>query len=165
MQVDTRFIIRFYSPIITIGGGTIENNKAIYGGGVALNNSWINPITNWKVIGNKAYQAKSGSGNGGIGGGIYLDNGKDKPTMNISDGSNKIYNNTAVGHGADICLTDNTSSIKLPNAANMGATYLDSGIYIDGWYNDDNPRYTPSESGVPVKVDGAEPLKGALSLV
>ena len=47
----------------------------------------------------------------------------------------------------------------------MGATYLDSGIYIDGWYNDDNPRYTPSESGVPVKVDGAEPLKGALSLV
>ena len=84
--------------------------------------------------------------------------------MNASDGSNRIYNNTADGHGADICL-DGSSAIKLPNAANMGATYLDSGIYIDGWYNDDNPRYTPSESGVPVKVDGAEPLKGALSLV
>ena len=153
-----------YHSTITIGGGTIKNNKAIYGGGVALNNSWINPITNWTVIGNEAYKTKSGN-NGGIGGGIYLDNEKDKPTMDISNGLNKIYNNTAVGHGADICLDGRTSSIKLPDAANMGATYLDSGIYIDGWYNDDNPRYTPSESGVPVKVDGAEPLKGALSLV
>ena len=138
-----------YSSTITISGGTIENNKAIYGGGVALNNSWINPITNWKVIGNEAYKTKSGSGNGGIGGGIYLDNGKDV-LMDISDGSNKIYNNQAKGHGADICLDGSTSSIALPDAANMGATYLDSGINIDGWYND-NPRYEPSESGEPVK--------------
>ena len=136
-----------YSSTITISGGTIKNNKAIYGGGVALNNSWINPITNWKVIGNEAYKTKSG--NGGIGGGIYLDNGKDV-LMDISDGSNKIYNNTAERHGADICLDGKTSSIKLPIAANMGATYLDSGINIDGWYND-NPRYEPSESGEPVK--------------
>ncbi len=138
-----------YSSTITISGGTIENNKAIYGGGVALNNSWINPITNWKVIGNEAYKTKSGSGNGGIGGGIYLDNGKDV-LMDISDGSNKIYNNQAKGHGADICLDGSTSSIALPDAANMGATYLDSGINIDGWYND-NPRYEPSESGERVK--------------
>ena len=137
-----------YSSTITISGGTIENNKAIYGGGVALNNSWINPITNWKVIGNEAYQTKIG--NGGIGGGIYLDNGKDKPTMDISNGLNKIYNNTADRHGADICLDGKTSSIALPDAANMGATYLDSGINIDGWYND-NPRYEPSESGERVK--------------
>ena len=150
-----------YNSIITIGGGTIENNKAIYGGGVALNNSWINPITNWKVIGNKAYQAKSGSGNGGIGGGIYLDNGKDKPTMNISDGSNKIYNNTAVGHGADICL-EIGASIKLPIAANMGATFGNSGIKIDGWYND-NPRYTPSKDVDPVDV--SETLTNPRSLV
>ena len=138
-----------YNSIITIGGGTIEKNRAIYGGGVALNNSWINPITNWKVIGNEAYQTKSGN-NGGIGGGIYLDNEKDKPTMDISNGLNKIYNNTAVGHGADICLDGRTSSIALPDAANMGATYLDSGINIDGWYND-KPRYEPSESGERVK--------------
>ena len=133
-----------YNSIITIGGGTIENNKATYGGGVALNNSWINPITNWKVIGNKAYQTKSG--NGGIGGGIYLDS----VSMNVSDGSNRIYNNQAERHGADICLDGSTSSIALPDAANMGATYLDSGINIDGWYND-NPRYEPSESGERVK--------------
>ncbi len=150
-----------YNSIITIGGGTIENNKAIYGGGVALNNSWINPITNWKVIGNEAYQTKSGSGNGGIGGGIYLDNGKDKPTMNISDGSNKIYNNTAVGHGADICL-EIGASIKLPIAANMGATFGNSGIKIDGWYND-NPRYTPSKDVDPVDV--SETLTNPRSLV
>ena len=150
-----------YNSIITIGGGTIENNKAIYGGGVALNNSWINPITNWKVIGNKAYQAKSGSGNGGIGGGIYLDNGKDKPTMNISDGSNKIYNNTAVGHGADICL-EKGASIKLPIAANMGATFGDSGIKIDNWYND-KPRYEPSKDVDPVDV--SETLTNPRSLV
>ena len=137
-----------YNSIITIGGGTIEKNRAIYGGGVALNNSWINPITNWTVIGNEAYQTKSG--NGGIGGGIYLDNGKDMPTMDISNGLNKIYNNTAVGHGADICLDGRTSSIALPDAAGMGATFRDSGINIDGWYND-NPRYEPSESGEPVK--------------
>ena len=133
-----------YSSTITISGGTIKNNKAIYGGGVALNNSWINPITNWKVIGNKAYKTKSG--NGGIGGGIYLDS----VSMVVSDGSNRIYNNQAERHGADICLDGSTSSIALPDAANMGATYLDSGINIDGWYND-NPRYEPSESGERVK--------------
>ena len=133
-----------YSSTITISGGTIKNNKAIYGGGVALNNSWINPITNWKVIGNEAYKTKRG--NGGIGGGIYLDS----VSMVVSDGSNRIYNNQAKGHGADICLDGSTSSIALPDAANMGATYLDSGINIDGWYND-NPRYEPSESGERVK--------------
>ena len=85
--------------------------------------------------------------------------------MDVSAGSNRIYNNTADGQGADIFLLNDSSTIKLPNAANMGAKYHDSGINIDGWYKDDNPRYTPSESGVPVNVDGAEPLKGALSLV
>ena len=141
---------------IKITGGRIENNKAAHGGGVALVGvtTFEKPITNWTVIGNEAYAT------GGVGGGIKLENG----SMDVSDGLNRIYNNTADGHGADICL-DGSSTIKLPNAANMGAKYLDSGIYIDGWYNDDNPRYTPSESGVPVKVDGAEPLKGALSLV
>ena len=147
---------------LTISGGTIKGNKAAYGGGVALVKSKVKveePITNWTVVDNEAY--KTDTGRGYIGGGIYLENG----SMDVSNGSNKIYNNTADGHGADICLTDATSSIKLPIAANMGAKYLDSGIYIDGWYNDDNPRYKPSESGVPVKVDGAEPLKGGLSLV
>ena len=147
---------------IKITGGRIENNKAALGGGVALigKTTFEKPITNWTVIGNEAYAT------GGVGGGIKLENGsKDNVLMDVSAGSNKIYNNTADGHGADICLTDDTSSIKLPNAAGMGATYLKSGINIDGWYNDDNPRYTPSESGVPVKVDGAEPLKGGLSLV
>ena len=133
-----------YNSTITISGGTIENNKATYGGGVALNSSTIIAITNWKVIGNEAYQTKIG--NGGIGGGIYLDS----VSMVVSDGSNRIYNNQAKGHGADICLDGSTSSIALPDAANMGATYLDSGINIDGWYND-NPRYEPSESGERVK--------------
>ena len=145
---------------LTISGGRIENNKAAYGGGVALRDSKVkkeDPITNWTVVGNKAY--KTDTGMGYIGGGIYLENG----SMDVSDGSNRIYNNTADGHGADICLTDDTSSIKLPNAANMGATYLDSGIYIDGWYNDDNPRYTPSENGQAVKVN--KWLNGGLSLV
>ena len=129
-----------YHSTITIGGGTIKNNKAIYGGGVALNNSWINPITNWKVIGNEAYKTKSG--NGGIGGGIYLDS----VSMVVSDGSNRIYNNTADRHGADICL-EKGASITLPDAAGMGATYRDSGINIDGWYKD-----KPPESGQPVKA-------------
>ena len=139
-----------YSSTITISGGTIENNKATYGGGVALNSvtKFEKPITNWKVIGNEAYKTKSGN-NGGIGGGIYLDNGKDV-LMDISDGSNRIYNNQAKGHGADICLDGSTSSIKLPDAAGMGATYLDSGINIDGWYND-KPPYTPSKDGEAVK--------------
>ena len=145
---------------LTISGGTIKGNKAAYGGGVALRDSRVKeeePITNWTVVDNKAYKTKTGTGY--VGGGIYLENG----SMNASAGSNKIYNNTADGHGADICL-DGSSTIKLPNAANMGATYRDSGIKIDNWYND-KPPYTPSESGQPVKVDGEEPLKGALSLV
>ena len=148
---------------IKITGGRIENNKAAHGGGVALvgKTTFEKPITNWTVIGNEAYQTKSGSGNGGIGGGIYLDNGKDV-LMDISDGSNKIYNNQAKGHGADICLDGSTSSIALPDAANMGATFGDSGINIDGWYND-NPPYTPSENGVGVDVSGE--LTGGLSLV
>ena len=132
-----------YKSTITISRGTIENNKATYGGGVALNSSTINPITSWTVIGNEAYKTKRG--NGGIGGGIYLDS----VSMNVSAGSNRIYNNTADGHGADICL-EKGASITLPDAAGMGATYRDSGINIDGWYND-KPPYTPSESGQAVK--------------
>ena len=145
-----------YSSTITISGGTIENNKATYGGGVALNNSTVNPITNWTVIGNEAYKTNSGSGNGGIGGGIYLDS----VSMVVSDGSNRIYNNQAKGHGADICL-EKGASITLPDAAGMGATYLNSGINIDNWYND-NPRHNPSKNG---KVDAGVELKGKQSLV
>ena len=133
-----------YKSTITISRGTIENNKATYGGGVALNSSKIKAITNWTVSGNKAY--KTDRGNGGIGGGIYLDN----VSMNVSAGSNRIYNNQAEGHGADICLDGRTSSITLPDAAGMGVKYRDSGINIDGWYND-KPPYTPSESGQAVK--------------
>ena len=142
---------------LTISGGTIKGNKAAYGGGVALRDSRVKeeePITNWTVVDNKAYKTKTGTGY--VGGGIYLENG----SMNASAGSNKIYNNTADGHGADICL-DGSSTIKLPNAAGMGAKYHDSGIKIDNWYND-NPRYTPSENGEVVGA-GVE-LKGGLSL-
>ena len=158
-----------YSSTITISGGTIKNNKAIYGGGVALNSvtKFEKPITNWTVIGNEAYKTKSGSGNGGIGGGIYLDNGKDV-LMDISDGSNKIYNNQAKGHGADICLDGRTSSIKLPIAANMGAKYHDSGINIDNWYKDDNPRYTPSKDGKPVEnlhLSGKQSLVASYTVI
>ena len=144
---------------LNISGGTIKGNKAAHGGGVALVGvtTFEKPITNWTVVGNEAYET------GGIGGGIKLENGsKDNVLMDVSDGSNKIYNNTADGHGADICLTDDTSSIKLPNAANMNVPYHNSGINIDNWYND-NPRYTPSEKGVVVEANKL--LNGALSLV
>ena len=144
-----------YKSTITISRGTIENNKATYGGGVALSDSTINPITNWTVIGNEAYKTKRG--NGGIGGGIYLDS----VSMNVSAGSNRIYNNQAEGHGADICL-EKGASIKLPIAANMGATFGDSGINIDGWYND-KPPYKPSKDVNPVDV--SETLTGKQSLV
>ncbi len=139
---------------IKITGGRIENNKAALGGGVALigDTTFEKPITNWTVIGNEAYAT------GGVGGGIKLENG----SMDVSDGSNRIYNNTADGHGADICLEGGASSIKLPNAANMGAKYHDSGINIDNWYND-NPRYTPSENGQVVEANKL--LNGGLSLV
>ena len=93
---------------LTISGGTIKGNKAAYGGGVALRDSRVKeeePITNWTVVDNKAYKTKTGTGY--VGGGIYLENG----SMNASAGSNKIYNNTADGHGADICL-DGSSTIK-----------------------------------------------------
>ena len=139
---------------IKITGGRIENNKAAHGGGVALigKTTFEKPITNWTVIGNEAYAT------GGVGGGIKLENG----SMDVSAGSNRIYNNTAGGQGADVFLYNGNTSIKLPNAANMNATYRDSGIEIDGWYND-NPRYTPSENGVGVDVSGE--LTGGLSLV
>ena len=135
---------------LNISGGTIENNRAAYGGGVALIGSTINPITHWTVDGNKADNT---------GGGIYLEN----VLMDVSDGSNHIYNNTADGHGADIFLYNGSSAIRLPNAADMNVPYHNSGINIDGWYKDDNPRYTPSESGEVVGA-GVE-LKGGLSLV
>ena len=139
---------------IKITGGRIENNKAAHGGGVALigDTTFEDSITNWTVIGNEAYAT------GGVGGGIKLENG----SMDVSAGSNRIYNNTAGGQGADIFLLG-SSTIKLPNAANMGAKYHDSGINIDGWYKDDNPRYTPSESGQVVEANKL--LNGGLSLV
>ena len=139
---------------LKITGGRIENNKAAHGGGVALvgKTTFEKPITNWTVIGNEAYAT------GGVGGGIKFENG----SMDVSAGSNRIYNNTAGGQGADIFLLNDSSTIKLPNAANMNATYRDSGIEIDGWYNN-NPPYTPSENGVGVDVSGE--LTGELSLV
>ena len=141
------------NSIITISGGTIENNEAARGGGVALTNSTVTdeePIRNWMVVGNKAYKT---------GGGIWLG---EKVEWDISDRTKQIYNNQAIEQGADIFLEGGTSAIKLPNAANMGAKYHDSGINIDNWYND-NPRYTPSESGQVVEANKL--LNGGLSLV
>jgi len=138
---------------ITISGGTIENNEAARGGGVALTDSTVTdeqPIRNWMVVGNKAYKT---------GGGIWLG---EKVEWDISDRTKQIYNNQAIEQGADIFLEGGTSAIKLPNAANMGAKYHDSGIYIDGWYKDDNPRYRPSKDGKPVEN---LQLSGPLSLV
>lgn len=139
---------------ITISGGTIENNEAAHGGGVALTDSTVKkdekPIRNWTVVGNKAYKT---------GGGIWLG---EKVEWDISDRTKQIYNNQAIEQGADIFLEGGTSAIKLPNAANMGAKYHDSGINIDNWYND-NPRYTPSESGQVVEANKL--LNGGLSLV
>lgn len=146
-----------YNSTIKITGGTIENNKAAYGGGVALIGvtKFEKPITNWTVIGNEAYET---GGTGGVGGGIHLENG----SMDVSDGSNRIYNNKADRHGADIFLWNENAKIELPIAANMNVNYHDSGIKIDNWYND-NPRYTPSESGAVVEANKL--LNGALSLV
>ena len=141
---------------LNISGGTIENNRAAYGGGVALIGSTINPITHWTVDGNKADNT---------GGGIYLEN----VLMDVSDGSNHIYNNTADGHGADIFLYNGSSAIRLPNAADMNVPYHNSGINIDGWYKDDNPRYKPSEDGkavdAGVELNGGTPDGRGLSLV
>ena len=140
---------------ITISGGTIENNEAARGGGVALTDSTVKkdekPIRNWTVVGNKAYKT---------GGGIWLG---EKVEWDISDRTKQIYNNQAIEQGADIFLEGGNSAITLPDAANMGATYRDSGINIDGWYKDDNPRYTPSESGQVVEANKL--LNGGLSLV
>ena len=137
--------------ILTISGGTIENNEAAHGGGVALTNSKMTvtkPIRNWMVDGNKAYKT---------GGGIWLGEYVD---LDISDRTNRIYNNHAIEHGADICLERGTSAIKLPIAANM---YHDSSINIDNWYKDDNPRHKPSESGQ--VVEALQQRSGPLSLV
>ncbi len=139
---------------ITISGGTIENNEAAHGGGVALTNSTVTdeqPIRNWTVVGNKAYKT---------GGGIWLG---EKVKWDISDRTKQIYNNQAIEHGADICLEGGNSAITLPDAAGMGATYRDSGMKIDNWYKDDKPRYTPSESGQVVEANKL--LNGGLSLV
>ena len=133
-----------YNSTITISGGTIKGNEAAYGGGVALNSSTIIAITNWTVSGNKAHKTKGR--NGGVGGGIYLD----YVLMNVSAGSNRIYNNQADRHGADIFLDGSNSSITLPDAAGMGVKYPDSGIEIDGWYND-NPPYEPSKDSKAVE--------------
>ena len=139
---------------ITITGGTIKDNEAAHGGGVALTDSTVKkdekPIRNWTVVGNKAYKT---------GGGIWLG---EKVEWDISDRTKQIYNNQAIEQGADIFLEGGTSAIKLPNAANMGVKYHDSGINIDNWYND-NPRYTPSENGQVVKAN--KWLNGGLSLV
>ena len=139
---------------ITISGGTIENNEAARGGGVALTDSTVKkdekPIRNWMVVGTKAYKT---------GGGIWLG---EKVEWDISDRTKQIYNNQAIEQGADIFLEGGTSAIKLPNAANMGVKYHDSGINIDNWYND-NPRYTPSENGQVVEANKL--LNGGLSLV
>ena len=144
---------------ITISGGTIENNEAARGGGVALTDSTVKkdekPIRNWTVVGNKAYKT---------GGGIWLG---EKVEWDISDRTKQIYNNQAIEQGADIFLEGGTSAIKLPNAANMGAKYHDSGINIGGWYND-NPQYWPSKDGKPVEnlhLSGKQSLVASYTVI
>ena len=79
--------------------------------GVTLNNSRL-------IHNNRRHEKriKQKSINGGIGG-IYLD------SVSMIAGSNRIYNNTANEHGADICLEKGRCT--MPRV--WGATYLDSG--------------------------------------
>lgn len=106
-------------------GGTISNNKAGYGGGVAVtsNSSFTMSGNNSKISGNKATYTDTGNNHTGSGGGVSVLHG----TLNMTGG--KITGNEA-GYGGGISgmkFNGNKGTITVSGNSSISANIADSG--------------------------------------
>ena len=103
-----------------------KTTKAIYGGGVALNNSTINPITNWKVIGNEAYKTKVVMA---VMAAVFIGQCVDDCFRRIKPDLQQYGDR----HGADICLESWVLQSDCSMLRVWARLILTAGINIDGW--------------------------------
>ena len=112
------------SASFTMTGGTISNNKAGYGGGVAVtSNSSFTMSGNSKISGNKATYTDTGTNKWGSGGGVSVLHG----TLNMTGG--EITGNKA-GYGGGISginFNGNNGTITVSGNSSISANIADFG--------------------------------------
>ena len=125
---------------VQIHNATITGNTAFEGAGIEINSYWTAAeIKDCTITEN---EAKIGNdGDGGFGGGIAVF-GNDGTQML---GTNILCNNTAKTQGADAYISDG-AAITFTSALAMNQTYHNSGIRIDGWYDDTDPRWSAEKA-------------------
>ena len=110
--------------LFTMTGGTISNNKAGYGGGVAVTSeSSFTMSNNSKISGNKATYRDTGNNHTGSGGGVSVLHG----TLNMTGG--EITGNEA-GDGGGISgmkFNGNKGTITVSGNSSISANIADSG--------------------------------------
>ena len=141
--------------------GSIINNKSTNGGGIYLTNGAQLNITGGILRQNRAvglagqpkpvtgYQVSS-SNLHGLGGGIYIDNGRDashltKLTFDLTKKSIGIYDNNAEWGADDVFASGQNTLVTLPNINQMTITDFDipteTPLYWEEDYITDDPNY------------------------
>ena len=112
------------SASFTMTGGTISNNKAGYGGGVAVtSNNSFTMSGNSKISGNKATYTDTGTNKWGSGGGVSVLHG----TLNMKGGE-ITGNDTGYGGGiSGINFNGNNGTITVSGNSSISANIADFG--------------------------------------
>ncbi|MBR1708047.1 MAG: hypothetical protein IJ719_04350 [Clostridia bacterium] len=125
---------------VQIHNATITSNTAAEGAGIEINSYWTAAeIKDCTITGNEA--KVDSDGDGGVGGGIVVLSNTGTKML----GTNILCNNTAETLGADAYL-NGSASVTFTSASAMNQTYHNSGIRIDGWYDDTDPRWSEEKA-------------------
>lgn len=103
----------------------VEENLALNGGGLYLDNGIYMKFGNGLIVKNEAKKAETATRNSstsGVGGGIYLAKGKLSFTERANLG---IYNNVAAIEAADIYSSGSDATVELPYVKGMNLTGFD----------------------------------------
>ena len=103
----------------------VEENLALNGGGLYLDNGIYMKFGNGLIVKNEAKEAETATRNSstsGVGGGIYLAKGKLSFTERANLG---IYNNVAAIQAADIYSSGSDATVELPYVKGMNLTGFD----------------------------------------
>ena len=122
---------------------SVIDNTAVEGAGMYLGYYWTSAeIKDCVITGNEA--RKDAAGDGGTGGGIAVISNTNSTGTEMS-GNNIICNNTAETKGADLYI-NNSVPFTLTSASAMNQTFQSTGITIDGWYDDSDPRWSLNDA-------------------
>ena len=130
---------------VQINNAEITGNTAAVGAGIEIWGYWTAAkIKDSTITGNKAQV--DAAGNNGMGGGIAIIGNKSDAAGTKLSGTNFICNNTADTLGADLYISSDSVPFTLTSASAMNQTFQSTGITIDGWYDDSDPRWSLNEA-------------------